>query len=97
MNIILNALDAVAERGKIEIETRIENGNIVIEIIDDGEGIDKKDIEKIFDPFYTTKEPGKGTGLGLSVSLGIIDNFGGKIEVNSEKEYGTAFKIIIPE
>jgi signal transduction histidine kinase len=97
MNIILNALDAVSERGKIEIETRSENGKIVIEITDDGEGMEKEDIEKIFDPFYTTKEPGKGTGLGLSVSLGIIDNFGGTIEVESKKGNGATFKITIPE
>ena len=97
MNIILNALDAVNEKGKIEISTRKENKKIIVEITDDGEGIGKEDIEKIFDPFYTTKEPGKGTGLGLSVSLGIIDNFGGTIEVESKKGNGAIFKIILPE
>ncbi len=97
MNMIINALDAVDSGGKIDITVRKESRNVIIEIVDNGEGIDEEEIEKIFDPFYTTKEPGQGTGLGLSVSLGIIDNLGGTIEVSSEKGKGSIFKIIIPE
>ncbi len=97
MNIIINALDAVGEEGRIEIITEKESKNVVVEISDNGEGIEETEIEKIFDPFYTSKEPGQGTGLGLSVSLGIIANMGGTIEVESKKGKGSLFRIIIPE
>ncbi len=96
MNIIINALDAVEENGEIAIEIRAEKKNAVVEISDDGIGIPEEDFDKIFDPFYTTKEPGKGTGLGLSVSLGIIDNMGGSIKVESARGKGSKFSIIIP-
>ncbi len=96
MNLIINALDAVDERGEIKINIFEKNNNAVIEIIDNGGGISQEEIEKIFDPFYTTKEPGKGTGLGLSVSLGIIENMNGTIKVESEKNKGTKFTIKIP-
>ncbi len=96
MNILLNALDAINEGGKIKVAVSQNGNEAVVEITDNGEGIEKDELNKIFDPFYTTKEPGKGTGLGLSVSLGIIENLNGKIEVESEKNKGTTFRIIIP-
>ncbi len=96
MNILLNALDAIDEGGKIKVAVNQNGYEAVVEISDNGEGIEKEELNKIFDPFYTTKEPGKGTGLGLSVSLGIIENLNGKIEVESQKNQGTTFRIIIP-
>ena len=65
-------------------------------VIDTGCGIQPEDLEKIFDPFFTTKDPDKGTGLGLSISLKILENFGGKIEVESQVGKGSAFKILLP-
>ena len=69
---------------------------IGIEISDNGKGIDAEDIQKIFDPFYTTKELGQGTGLGLSISYGIIKEQGGDIEVRSEPGKETTFTITLP-
>ena len=75
----------------------MEKGNrIYIEFIDNGPGIPAEDLNRIFDPFYTTKEPGKGTGLGLSVSLRIVEDMGGSIDVKSERGKGTRITIILP-
>jgi signal transduction histidine kinase len=101
INIILNALDAMPEGGKLSITTRQDHGesgkdSILIEFADTGIGISKQELEKIFDPFYTTKEAGKGTGLGLSLSYNIIKRFNGEIKVESEDGKGTVFTIILP-
>jgi len=83
MNLLVNALDAVGEKGEIMITTKRMDDNVMISVKDDGPGIPEEGKDKIFDPFFTTKEVGKGTGLGLSISHGIIKNHGGKIEVKS--------------
>lgn len=70
---------------------------VFIEVKDTGRGISEEQIPLIFEPFYTTKEPGKGTGLGLSVCLGIVESYGGKIEVRSESGKGTIFKVFLPK
>jgi two-component system NtrC family sensor kinase len=73
------------------------NGKAVsIEFSDNGSGISAEDANRIFDPFYTTKDPGKGTGLGLSVSLRIVEDMGGDIKVKSEKGKGTTMTVILP-
>ncbi len=101
MNIILNALDAMTGGGKLTVTTRQERdesgkNSIVIELADTGIGIPPQDLEKIFDPFYTTKEVGTGTGLGLSLSYNIVKRFKGDIRVDSEVGRGTIFTIILP-
>jgi two-component system NtrC family sensor kinase len=101
INIILNALDAMPESGKLIITSRQvhdEAGKdlILIEFIDTGIGISKQELEKIFDPFYTTKEVGQGTGLGLSLSYNIIKRYNGDIRVDSEHGKGTKFTIVLP-
>jgi signal transduction histidine kinase len=65
-------------------------------IIDTGSGIEPEDLERIFDPFFTTKDPDRGTGLGLSISLRIVESFGGRIEVESQKGKGSTFRILFP-
>ncbi len=97
LNILMNAVDACGtEQHAIGVTSRLCDKSIEIVIRDDGRGIEKEDIEKIFDPFFTTKEVGKGTGLGLWVSLGIVKNFGGDIQVSSEVGQGTKFTISLP-
>ena len=77
-------------------DKRVNKSKIHIEFIDNGSGIPADDLTRIFDPFYTTKEPGKGTGLGLSVSLRIIEDIGGDIKVKSEPGKGTKIIVILP-
>jgi len=95
-NIVLNAIDAMPHGGVLTIETRGVKGFVEIEITDSGTGIPRKDILKIFKPFYTTKDSEGGTGLGLSVSLEIVKRYGGQIEVYSLMGRGTTFKISLP-
>lgn len=98
VNLLSNAKDATEnmEKRKISIKTALENQNIIIEVQDNGQGIPQKDIEKIFNSFYTTKDTGKGTGLGLSIVKNIITNINGNITVQSQPQQGTTFKIALP-
>lgn len=96
LNLILNALDAMPDGGRITISISGSDGWVTVVFRDTGEGMDKETIEKVFDPFYTTKPPGKGTGLGMSICYGIIKDHGGSITVESEKGRGTAFTIKLP-
>jgi signal transduction histidine kinase len=96
MNIILNAAQAIEERGIITIETEHEDSYITVSISDNGQGIPEENLSKLFDPFFTTKPVGKGTGLGLSISYGIIEKHKGTIEVESEVGIGTKFIIKLP-
>jgi len=103
MNIIINAIDATEPGGNITISTRNnlitrndKHREIEIIIADSGCGITPEQLDKMFDPFYTTKDVGKGTGLGLPVSLGIIENHGGTISVKSQVGKGSTFIIHLP-
>lgn len=96
MNIITNSIQSITKDGKLSIKTRVENNYLKIMISDNGSGISKKNLKKIFDPFYTTKPLGEGTGLGLSISYGIIKRHNGYIEVESEVGKGTVFTIKLP-
>ena len=98
LNLIVNAAQAVKlnVRGLIKISARELNESVIITFADNGQGIDKENILKIFNPFYTTKEVGKGTGLGLSVSHGIIQRHNGKIDVESKIGEGTVFTLTLP-
>jgi len=98
LNIFNNALDALLEKkdGAITITTNAEDKKIEVSVSDNGHGIPKDKLKKIFEPFYSTKEKGKGTGLGLFISYGIIKKLGGNIFVESEADKGTKFTIEIP-
>jgi PAS domain S-box-containing protein len=96
MNLLVNAAQAIEEKGEITIKTYQADKSVVVEISDTGVGISEDDLEHIFDPFFTTKEVGKGTGLGLSVVYGIIENHGGKIEVETQVGKGSTFRVILP-
>ena len=97
LNIINNGIDAIGARpGQIKVATYKEDGFTCIAVSDTGEGIAPENIEKIFLPFFTTKDVGKGTGLGLSVSYGIIRGLGGNIRVESIPGKGSTFTIALP-
>jgi PAS domain S-box-containing protein len=106
IDLVVNARDAMGdERARLDGETTEntltvttfqEHGKVAVTIADTGPGVSDGLKEKIFEPFFTTKEVGKGTGLGLSISYGIINDYGGTIEVASEVEKGASFKITFP-
>ena len=97
LNLISNSIDAIDGKGEITITTKMQGKNILISIVDDGNGISQEILGKIFDPFFTTKKIGQGTGLGLSISHGIIKNHGGTISVESKQGKETRFDIILPK
>ena len=96
MNLIANAVDAIAGEGKIVIATSHTAEVFLISIRDTGGGIPEAIRSKIFDPFFTTKPVGQGTGLGLAISYGIVQDHSGSIEVHSEEGAGTEFIVKIP-
>jgi two-component system NtrC family sensor kinase len=96
INLILNAIDAMPRGGTLSVFSFCQDSVFSLVVKDTGTGIPSDCINKIFDPFYTTKEPGKGTGLGLSVSYSIIQEHGGDISVESEVDKGTKFTVSLP-
>jgi signal transduction histidine kinase len=97
MNLLVNAAQAIGERGKITVRTGHDEEHVWVEIQDTGCGIKPENLTRIFDPFYTTKPVGKGTGLGLSLAYGIVKKHEGVIEVHSELGVGTTFRVVLPK
>lgn len=95
LNLLLNAVEAMAGRGEITLAARDRANEILIEVSDKGPGISPESRAHIFDPFFTTKE--KGTGLGLSISKGLVEEMGGAIEVEPAAGGGTTFRIRLPD
>lgn len=102
LNIIMNSADALSEAGgkdggkRLTIRSENRNGHIRLTFSDNGPGIPQDELTRIFDPFYTTKEPGKGTGLGLSVSYRIVESLGGTIKAESVVGQGTTIMVLLP-
>ena len=96
MNMLLNAAHSITAPGKIAVETRSADGLVEIVFSDTGHGIPEEHLNRIFDPFYTTKGTGKGTGLGLAISYGIIKKHNGDIEVKSTVGKGSTFIVRLP-
>ncbi len=96
VNILTNAMDAIEGKGEIQVTSRLEDGLIKVEIADKGNGIPVENMDRIFQPFFTTKPPGKGTGLGLSICARILSRLGGAIAVQSNPEKGTRFCVSLP-
>ena len=96
MSILVNAGEAISGNGTIYISTGIENNNIRVEIKDSGRGIPRENLEKIFDPGFTTKGVKVGIGLGLAISYKIVEDHGGTIRVESEEGKGSTFIILLP-
>jgi two-component system cell cycle sensor histidine kinase/response regulator CckA len=107
LNLSVNARDAIRENGTITIDTKnvrrsaagsggAERDYLVVSVSDDGEGIPANVRDRIFEPFFTTKAVGKGTGLGLATVLGIVEQSGGFVEVDSAVGVGTTFRVFLP-
>jgi signal transduction histidine kinase len=94
--VLFNAGEAAAEDSDVKFEVRVEDseGLVVISIADHGEGIDEKNIEMVFKPFFTTK--GTGTGLGLAIAQRAITGHGGVIRVDNRRGEGVTFSICLP-
>jgi PAS domain S-box-containing protein len=107
INLVSNAIDAMDEKDKrpeisdkekrLTIRSFAENDHVSVKVIDTGIGMSKEVKNKIFEPFYTTKKVGKGTGLGISISYGIVQDYKGTIEIESEVGKGTAFTLKFPQ
>jgi len=95
-NLILNAVQAMPDGGRLTLHTSADDNQVKIEIQDTGCGISPENMRKLFTPFFTTKEKGKGVGLGLAIAHGIIQRHRGSIEVQSKEGEGTTFTIYLP-
>jgi len=98
MNIMLNAADAMDGKGALTMSAKVEKatGLVVMSFADTGKGIEPEHIERLYEPFFTTKPPGQGVGLGLAITYGIIERHGGTIEVRSRSGEGTTFEVRLP-
>ncbi|MCI0462879.1 MAG: PAS domain S-box protein [Gemmataceae bacterium] len=101
LNLLVNALQAIeagphAQSGRVVVRTHRLEEEMLIEVADNGCGIDPTDLPKLFDPFFTTKDVGEGTGLGLSITHNIVTAHGGRIEVDSSPGQGSCFRIYLP-
>jgi len=96
MNLFVNAAQAIEKQGEIVIETREENGSVIVRVSDTGCGIAPDKLSRIFEPFFTTKPVGKGTGLGLSIAYDIVKKHGGEIKAESEVGRGSSFTVSLP-
>ena len=101
-NLLSNARDALIQRkrigleGAITIRSSLEGGRVTLTVSDNGTGIPKEVLDKVFEPFFTTKEVGSGMGLGLSISYGIVKDYNGEIDVQSQEGVGTTVKLAFP-
>jgi len=97
LNLVTNAVQAMeGAQGKLTLTTRSDGAGVAVEVADNGKGIAPDVLPKIFDPFFSTKEIGKGTGLGLSISYKIVQQHGGRIDVDSRPGAGTRFTVWLP-
>jgi signal transduction histidine kinase len=96
LNLIANAAQAMGDEGRLTISTQQEGDWVRIAFTDTGVGIDEENLERIFQPFYTSKPPGQGTGLGLSLSYSIVRKHHGRIEVQSKRGEGSTFTVFLP-
>jgi signal transduction histidine kinase len=95
-NVLINAKHAIPDRGRISIETAVVGGTVRIKVKDDGIGIAKEALPRVFEPGFTTKGVGIGMGLGLSIAYRVVQEHGGEIEIASEPGKGTEVTISLP-
>jgi signal transduction histidine kinase len=95
VNLLLNALDALEGRGAVRVEARRQGEHCVLAVEDDGPGIAPEIVDRLFEPFTTTKPVGQGTGLGLAVSLALVESMGGTIRVQPRTPRGARFEVVL--
>jgi hypothetical protein len=96
MNLLLNAVDAMPDGGRLTVAAAASGDRVRIEVRDTGTGIPPEHLDRIYDPFFTTKPRGKGTGLGLSVSYGIVKEHAGTLLAESDPGRGSRFTVSLP-
>jgi C4-dicarboxylate-specific signal transduction histidine kinase len=106
INLVTNAIDAMDEKNdmpnskrskkELKIASFQQGGSVAVTVSDTGTGMSEDVLNKIFEPFYTTKKTGKGTGLGISISYGIVKDYDGRIEIESVEGEGTTFTLYFP-
>lgn len=96
INLLVNAAYATKDGGTVSVSVSANDDNVSIAVRDTGSGMDEKTLNRLFTPFFTTKDVGEGTGLGLSMSLGIIEAHGGDITVESQQGSGSVFTVVLP-
>jgi two-component system NtrC family sensor kinase len=97
LNLVNNAVDAIGPGGgNVTVRTSHQDGQVLLEVEDTGEGIPEANLPRIFDPFFTTKPVGQGTGLGLSICYGIVNKLGGTLSLRSNVGQGTSFTVNLP-
>jgi len=96
LNLVKNAVDAMEETGRLTLAVTGTAEAVTVSVTDTGVGLEPEQVERVFQPFYTTKEVGQGTGLGLAVSLGIVKNLGGNMFVQSSPGQGSRFVVELP-
>jgi signal transduction histidine kinase len=96
LNLLTNALDATPAGGRVSVRTRATREQLTLEVSDTGHGIPAAHRKDIFEPFFSTKEPGHGTGLGLFIASQIVREHGGDIGLESEEGLGTTFRVTLP-
>ncbi len=94
LNLVLNAIDATAKNGRIEIRAAAERGGVGVEVRDDGPGIPPEQAARLFQPYFTTKK--HGTGLGLFVTRKLVADHGGDVTFKSTRGEGTTFRVWLP-
>lgn len=96
LNMLINSVQAIEDRGTITVRTGVETDAAWFEVEDTGSGIEEEHLSRIFEPFFTTKDVGKGTGLGLHLTHKIVQAHGGQIDVHSTVGEGTRFRVALP-
>src|SRR6185436_1398711 len=96
LNLITNSIDAMPGGGELLVTAGASGGQVEVTVADSGSGIDPGDVARVFDPLFTTKEPGKGTGLGLTIARDVVTAHGGTIAVTSRRHEGTEVKVRLP-
>jgi two-component system NtrC family sensor kinase len=96
INLLINAIQASTSGDEVHVIVQVDAEEVSISVIDQGAGVGENDLDRIYDPFFTTKPEGEGSGLGLSISLGIIERHGGKLVLSNNPDQGTTATMVIP-